>query len=458
MWQKWYELQPNVGWLPVKKSLHVNNGRSTVKPSIVDSGCSKHMTGDDLLTGGRKSNLYTISILDMAASSLVYLMSKACSTKSWLWNCKLSLELKPWYLLEWFVLNQIPEDFKFMLFLNLCSECEREKSEKASYPPKLVLSSHSKLELLHMDLCGPIGVASINGKKYILVIIDDYSRFTWVYFLHSKDETLEIIKKFTAQVQLNYDTKIHKIQTDNGIEFKNATLKAHYDKLGILQQFLTARTPQQNESMNTPSKEDLDNLFGPMFDEYFEKKSSDMPINFATQQVHNNEDSPVTTSIDTQEHEAPLIEEGINFEESFAPVAGLEAVRMFIDFVARKNITIFHMDVKTAFLNGPMKEEVYKNMVSMNVLSTSMATERLDQPTYRRMIGGLMYLTASPPDIAFATIVCARSQARLTSIGCKHKLEYGYKYNRIPMYGDSKSAIAISCNPVKHSRTKHIDI
>nr|GFB47320.1 hypothetical protein [Tanacetum cinerariifolium] len=59
--------------------------------------------------------------------------------------------------------------------------------------------------------------------------------------------------------------------------------------------------------MNTLSKEDLENLFGPMFDEYFEKKSSDMPINFAAQQVHNNEDSPVTTSIDTQEHEAPPI-------------------------------------------------------------------------------------------------------------------------------------------------------
>ncbi|GKF47296.1 retrovirus-related pol polyprotein from transposon TNT 1-94, partial [Tanacetum coccineum] len=128
----------------------------------------------------------------------------------------------------------------------LCSACERGKSKKASHPPKLVPSDHSKLELLHIDLCGPMKVASINGKKYILVIVDDYSRYTWVYFLHSKYETLEIIKKFIAQAQLNYKAKVYKIRTDNGTEFKNATLKAHYEKLGIMQQFSTARTPQEN--------------------------------------------------------------------------------------------------------------------------------------------------------------------------------------------------------------------
>ncbi|GKD73524.1 integrase, catalytic region, zinc finger, CCHC-type containing protein, partial [Tanacetum coccineum] len=102
------------------------------------------------------------------------------------------------------------------------------KSKKVSHLPKLVPSSHSNLELLHMDLCGPMRVASINGKKYIHVIVDDYSRFTWVYFLHLKDETPKIIKKFIAQVQLNSDAKIHRI---NDTEFKNATLKDYYEKL-----------------------------------------------------------------------------------------------------------------------------------------------------------------------------------------------------------------------------------
>ncbi|GJZ38617.1 integrase, catalytic region, zinc finger, CCHC-type containing protein [Tanacetum coccineum] len=153
--------------------------------------CYVHnLEGDDLLIGDRESNLYTISIFDMAASSPVCL--KATSTKSW-------------------------------------------KSKKASHPLKLIPCDHFKLELLHMDLCCPIRVASINGKKYILVIVDDYYRYTWVYFLHSKDEIPEIIKKFIAQAQLNYKAKVCKICTDNGTEFKNANLKALYEKLGIMQ-------------------------------------------------------------------------------------------------------------------------------------------------------------------------------------------------------------------------------
>ncbi|GKB70372.1 retrovirus-related pol polyprotein from transposon TNT 1-94 [Tanacetum coccineum] len=96
-----------------------------------------------------------------------------------------------------------------------------------------------------MDLCGRMRVESINGKKYILVIVDDYSRYTWVYFLRTKDEAPEMIKKFIAQVQLNFNVKIQKARTDNGIEFKNATLEAHYKKLGTMQQFSIARTPQQ---------------------------------------------------------------------------------------------------------------------------------------------------------------------------------------------------------------------
>ncbi|GKD58720.1 retrovirus-related pol polyprotein from transposon TNT 1-94 [Tanacetum coccineum] len=238
---------------------------------IVDSGCSKHMTGDrsmlknfiekfmgtvrfgndnfaaitgygdDLLTGGRESNLYTISISDMAASSSICLMSKATSKKSWLWHCRLS-HLNFGTINDLTRLDLVDGLLKFKYGKNyLCFAYERRKIKKASHSLKLVPSDHSKLELLHMDLCGPMQVASINGKKYILVTVDDYSRYTWVYFLHSKDETPEIIKKFK---NATLKAKVCKIRTDNGTEFKNATLKAHYEKLGIMQQFLTARTPQ----------------------------------------------------------------------------------------------------------------------------------------------------------------------------------------------------------------------
>ncbi|GJS63130.1 retrovirus-related pol polyprotein from transposon TNT 1-94 [Tanacetum coccineum] len=504
------------------------------------------------------------------------------------------------------------------------------------------------------------------------------------------------------------------------------------------------------DTMNTPSKEDLDNLFGPMFEEYFEKRSFDTPINSAAQSTQFHEDSPSTSSIIVENHEAPPIEttsdeqtfpisltdadefnqedyvdfngnldfvpyntssheeiesstatlepsnvqnfhqvqpsthiwtkdhpldqvigdpskpvmtrqklqtdsevcmyaltistikpknikevmadhkgnniialkwlwknkcdaenivvrnktrlvakgyrheEGINFEESFAPVARLEVVRIFIAYVAHKNITIFQMDVKTAFLNGPLKEEVYVSQTegfidpefpnhvyrlkkalyglkqaprawydkfssfliqhgfTKDIVDPTLFTRRhgedillvqvyvddiifgstnpyfskrtltlTSKTTYHYMIGGLMYLTASRPDITYATFVCARYQARPTvkhlkevkrifrylkqsynmglwypkdsrfeliaysdadHAGCTamstpeaeyvslsaccaqviwmrtQLLDYGYKYNRIPMYCDSKSVIAISCNPVQHSKTKHIDI
>ncbi|GJZ13002.1 retrovirus-related pol polyprotein from transposon TNT 1-94 [Tanacetum coccineum] len=179
----------------------------------------QNLKGDDLLTGSRESNLYTISIFELAASSPVCLMSKATLTKSWLWHRRLS---------------------------HLNFACEQGKSKKASLPLKLAPSTESKLELIHMDLCGPMRVASINCKKYILVIVDDYSRYTWVYFLRTKDEALDMIIIFITQVQRNLMAQILKIQTDNVTEFTNEKLQMFYAKLGIVHNTSIARTPQQN--------------------------------------------------------------------------------------------------------------------------------------------------------------------------------------------------------------------
>ncbi|GJZ07423.1 integrase, catalytic region, zinc finger, CCHC-type containing protein [Tanacetum coccineum] len=171
----------------------------------------RNLEGDDLLTGARESNLYTISILDMVASSPVCLVSKATPTKSWLWHRRFSH-------LNFGTINDLTKQdlvdglpkFKYDKD-HLYPTCERGKSRKASYPPKLVPSTHFKLELIHIDLCRLMRVESINGKKYILVIIDDYSCYTWVYFLQTKDETPKMIKKFIAQVQLNFKVKIQKV-------------------------------------------------------------------------------------------------------------------------------------------------------------------------------------------------------------------------------------------------------
>ncbi|GJX83455.1 integrase, catalytic region, zinc finger, CCHC-type containing protein [Tanacetum coccineum] len=148
--------------------------------------CSKtsyvqNLEGDNLLTGDRESNLYTIPISDMAASSPVCLMSKATLTKSWLWHRRLS-HLNFGTINDLTRLDLVDGLPKFKYGKDhLCSACERGKSKKASYPLKLVPSDHSKLELLHMDLCGPMRVASINGKKM--------SRDAIVIHRLSKDES-----------------------------------------------------------------------------------------------------------------------------------------------------------------------------------------------------------------------------------------------------------------------------
>ncbi|GKB11708.1 retrovirus-related pol polyprotein from transposon TNT 1-94 [Tanacetum coccineum] len=416
--------------------------------------------------------------------------------------------------------------------------------------------------------------------------------------------------------------------------------------------------------MNTPSKEDLDNLFGLMFEEYFEKRPSDTPINSAAQPTQLHEDSPSTSSIIDEEHEAPPIvttsdeqtslisltkadefiqedsadfdgnldfvpynppthkeiksstvaleisnvqnfhqelvprpdekniialkwlwknkcdagnivvqnkshlmekgyrqEEGIDFEESFAPVARLKAVRIqpkgfidpeFPDHVYRLKKALYGLkkaprtwyDKLSSFLSEHRFPKVHQSPLGIFIsqsqyaiellkkhgldecvsMSTPMATERLDadlqgtpidQTTYRRMIGGIMYLTTSRPDIAYATFVCAHYPTRpaikylkevkwifrylrqsynmgqwypkdsgfeliaysdadhagckddykSTSGGlqflCENLMSWSSKKQDCTVMSTDKakySAIAISCNPVQHSKTKHIDI
>ncbi|GJX27462.1 retrovirus-related pol polyprotein from transposon TNT 1-94 [Tanacetum coccineum] len=204
----------------------------------------RNLEGDYLLTSSRESNLYTISIFELAASSPVCLMYKTTSTKSWLWHRRLSH-------LNFGTINQLTSKYLFDGLLkfkyvkdHLCSTCEQGKSKKASFPSQLVPRTESKLELIHMDLCGPMRVESINGKKYILVIVDDYSRYTWVYFLHTKDEASDTIINFNNQVQRNLKAQIMKIRTDNGTKFKNEKLQSFYAKLGIIHHTSIARTPQ----------------------------------------------------------------------------------------------------------------------------------------------------------------------------------------------------------------------
>nr|GEV90790.1 hypothetical protein [Tanacetum cinerariifolium] len=175
----------------------------------------------DLLTGSQGNNLYTLSLQDMMASSPICLLSKASKTKSWLWHHRLSH-------LNFGAINHLARQGldRGLLKLkfekdHLYSACAMGKSTKKSHKPKSEDTNQEKLYLLHMDLCGPMCVESINGKKYILVIVDDYFRFTWVKFLRSKDEAPDFIIKFLKMIQVRLRSR----SVQNGVvERRNHTL------------------------------------------------------------------------------------------------------------------------------------------------------------------------------------------------------------------------------------------
>ncbi|GKD62896.1 retrovirus-related pol polyprotein from transposon TNT 1-94, partial [Tanacetum coccineum] len=176
----------------------------------------------------RGSNLYNISVEDIMMSSPICLLSKASKNKSWLWHRCLNH-------LNFGTINDLARKdlvrglprLKFDKD-HFCSACQLRKSNKHSHTPKTKNTNLEVLNTLHMDLCGPMRVHKINGKKYILVIVDDYSRFTWVN-LRSKDETPEFVIKFLKQIQVGLNktiryTLLRTQQQNVVVERRNCTL------------------------------------------------------------------------------------------------------------------------------------------------------------------------------------------------------------------------------------------
>ncbi|GJT75863.1 retrovirus-related pol polyprotein from transposon TNT 1-94 [Tanacetum coccineum] len=192
----------------------------------------RDLKGNDLLTGSRGTDLYSISLQDSTSPNPICLMAKATSSQAWLWHRRLShLNFDTINLLSKNnIVNGLPK-LKFVKD-HLCSSCELGKAKRKSFHSKTTPSSKRRLQLLHMDLCGPMRVESINGKKYVLVIVDDFSRYTWTHFLRSKDETPGVLIDFLTLVQRGLhaqrelDTKRQLLDPEqNGVvERRNRTL------------------------------------------------------------------------------------------------------------------------------------------------------------------------------------------------------------------------------------------
>nr|GEW55344.1 retrotransposon protein, putative, unclassified [Tanacetum cinerariifolium] len=576
---------------------------------------------------------------------------------------------------------------------HLCPSCEQGKSKRASHPPKPVSNSKQWLHLLHMDLCGPMRVASINSKWYVLVIVDDYSRYTWVHFLRTKDETPENdhedIGKLGAKGGIGFffgysansvAYRVYNRRTKKIIKTMNVT----FDELLVIAfeqnfskpslQSLTSGQISSGLELTyapstitplRPSEHNLDILFESFHNEYLggqpskaprtvpaapverlqaqlrdlkgkssntpsasntldplnkkleskiielefqvENVSYDMVNASSTGLVHtartrrpqpkgntrnarvpsaskSSEVKKIVTVEDhrrisllsknqktmsfecnniklaiwndkyesvcgtcklclvTANHDACLFSSmnalnsrannlcanvpivqikrdiGHRFIVSIIPPISLFSIQLnstlftkcfdddilvvqvYVDDIIfgstnPRYSTLFSDLMKSRFEMSMMGEmpfffglqvnqspsgifinqsnyvnEILKKygLNTCDIIGTPMDIKdkldldqigtSVDATKYRSMIGALMYLTSSRPDIVHATCICARYQAQPTKKHLKELTDYGYHFNKIPIYCDSKSATVISCNPVQHYRTKHIAV
>ncbi|GJR17937.1 putative ribonuclease H-like domain-containing protein [Tanacetum coccineum] len=200
-----------------------------------------------LLRVPRQNNMYSFNLENIVPTGgLACLIAKATVDESNKWHRRLGhVNFKN---LNKLVKGNLVRGLPSKIFQNdhTCVACQKGKQHKASCKAKVVSSISQPLQLLHMDLFGPTSVRSINHKTYCLVITDDFSRFSWVFFLRTKDETSGILKDFIRQIENQLNQKVKTIRCDNGTEFKNRDIIEFCGSKGIKREYSNARTPQQN--------------------------------------------------------------------------------------------------------------------------------------------------------------------------------------------------------------------
>ncbi|GJY77103.1 retrovirus-related pol polyprotein from transposon TNT 1-94 [Tanacetum coccineum] len=410
----------------------------------------------DLLKGSRGSNLYTLSMDNLLLSSPICLLSKASKTKCWLCHRRLShlnfdyiTSLSKQGLVQGLPKLKYPKD-------HLCSACALGKSKKHSHKPKAEDSIQEKLYLLHMDLCGPMRIQSINGRKYILVIVDDYSRED-IGKLKPKAD----IGIFIGYAPAKKAFRIYNKMTRPGPKLLTpGTISS-----GLVPKILAVITPEPVVSTGTPSSTTIDQDAPSSSTSQIAQETPSLVIPLSVEEaghdievahMDNNPFVEFPFSKPSSE-ESSTQEEGIDFEESFALAARLESIRIFIAFAAHMNMVVYQMDVKTAFLNGILREmsmmgklsfflglqisqspkRIFLNqskyalkplkkygmetcepadtpMVEKSKLDEDPKGKAIDLTRYRGMIGTLMNLTSSRPDLVFAVCMCARYQGKPT--------------------------------------------
>ncbi|GJW92619.1 putative ribonuclease H-like domain-containing protein [Tanacetum coccineum] len=196
----------------------------------------------------RERDLYTFSISELQPEqNVTCLVAKASLDESTRWHRRMAH-------VNFKTINKLAKEglvdgLPLKVFTNEhnCVACNKGKQHKASYKHiSAVRLITETLQLLHMDLFGPTNIRSIDQKYYSLVVTDDFSRFTWTFFLGTKDETFYVLKEFIALIENQLNKKVKGIRCDNGTEFKNAKLIELCGEKGIKRDYSNPRTPQQN--------------------------------------------------------------------------------------------------------------------------------------------------------------------------------------------------------------------
>ncbi|GKA82446.1 retrovirus-related pol polyprotein from transposon TNT 1-94 [Tanacetum coccineum] len=387
----------------------------------------RDVNGVDLIKGDCGTNLYTIFVEDMINSYPISLLSKASKNKSWLWHRRLNQ-------LNFGTINDLAQKdlvrglprLKFEK-VHLCSACQIGKSQKYSHKPKTENTNLEVLNTLHMDLCGPMRVQTINGKKYILVIVDDYSSEDLGKLRPTADIgifvgyapnrkgpepiLLTLVQISSGLIPDHVPAALYVPPTNKDLEILFQPMFDEYFEPPSVERlvppapavqvpFVSASTPSSTiidqDTLSTSYSPSLSVVQPPIShqgiaaghtikDNPFAQADNDPFINVFASEPSSDESSSrdiiepknVKTAMDEacwfeamQEeiHEFDRLqlvakgyrqEEGTNFETSFAPVVRIEAIRIFFANTAIKNMIIYQMYVKTAFLNGELKEEVY---------------------------------------------------------------------------------------------------
>ncbi|KAK1648420.1 hypothetical protein QYE76_066225 [Lolium multiflorum] len=198
-----------------------------------------------VLVGYVENNLYVVDLSKESPSFSTCLMA-AKHDEGWLWHRRLGhVNMRN---LKQLLKGEHIEGLTGVSFEKdrVCSACVAGKQLKKKHPIKSIVTTSRPLELLHLDLFGPSHYDTLGGSKYGLVIVDDYSRYSWVFLLKSKDETHREFITFAKKAQRMYESEIKAIRTDNGTEFKNYTMQEFVDDEGIKHEFSAPYTPQQN--------------------------------------------------------------------------------------------------------------------------------------------------------------------------------------------------------------------